>query len=212
MKKIEGILLIILLAGVFSIFLTGCEKHVRHKVLTFFFTGVPPLEGDKSEEVEKEAGIKKPKGKKRIPSVFVHGPKAAGECFLCHDTDSTLSFKRMKRGVGMPKLGDITPGRLVAPLKELCIQCHTSKSSNGKLWVHGPLSGGVCTSCHDYHQSGFRYMLFKESSIDLCSQCHAKGYITQIEEHQSGEECISCHNPHIGANRLLLRKDFNEVF
>ena len=183
--------------------------------MTFFFTGVPPIDGVKKDKTDKKDKVKKARSRKRIPQIFIHGPKAAGECFHCHDTTSTQSFRQTKKG-GVPRLGDIKPGRLVAPLKELCIQCHTSKSPALRyaenLWVHGPIAEGFCTSCHDYHQTKFNYMLVRESSIDLCTQCHAEGFIVETEEHTRGEECISCHNPHLGANRLLLRKDFDEVF
>lgn len=217
MNKLIKVLTIFLLTGVCALFLTGCEKHTRYKILTFFFTGVPPIDGEVKDVAGKSAGIKKPK-KKRVYPAFVHGPKASGECYYCHDTDSTQSFKQSKRrrGGGMPNLKDIKPGRLVTSRKAICIQCHTSKSSEMRyvenLWIHGPLAEGHCTACHDYHQSRFRYMLLKDNSIDLCTGCHTGGFLELTEEHKRGEECISCHNPHMGVNRLLLRKDFDEVF
>ncbi len=216
MKHYGKTILLVLLMAACALIIAGCEKQTKYEILTFFFTGVPPIDGER-REVDGEVNVdRKPKQKRPAPQVFIHGPKAAGECFYCHDTDSTLSFQRVKKGGGMPRLGDITPGRLTMPFKDLCIQCHTSKSSELRftedLWVHGPLSDGQCTACHDYHQTKYQYMLLSESSIELCSRCHAKGYIMQTEEHKSEEECISCHNPHVGANRLLLRKDFDEVF
>ncbi len=204
-----------LLLAVIALLVTGCEKQTKYKVLTFFFTGVPPIDGVKESDSGKKEAAKKKKSRRRIPQIFIHGPKASGECFYCHDTASTQSFRQTKQG-GVPRLGQIKPGRLVAPLKELCVQCHISKSPElqyiSNLWVHGPIAEGFCTSCHDYHQTKFEYMLLRESSIDLCTQCHAGGFIVETEAHTGGEECISCHNPHLGANRLLLRKDFDEVF
>lgn len=217
MNKLFKVLIIFLLTGACALFLTGCEKQARYKVLTFFFTGVPPIDGKVKDNAVQTAAVKKPK-KRQVYPAFVHGPKASGECFYCHDTDSTQSFKQTKksRGGGMPNLKDIKPGRLIVDRKDLCVQCHTSKSSEMRyvedLWIHGPLAEGSCTACHDYHETRFRYMLRKESSIDLCTRCHADGFLEQTEEHTNGEECTSCHNPHIGANRLLLRKDFDEVF
>ena len=197
-------------------FMNGCDKHSRYKVLTFFFTGVPPIDG--SQVVKKKGKTRadrKKKKKIRKFTSFVHGPKASGECFFCHDTSSSQSFRNLRKG-GMPRLGEIKPGRLVADLKEICIQCHTSKSSYiqyaQNLWLHGPVSSGNCTSCHDYHQTRFRYMLFTDNSRDLCTRCHKDGFMLQTESHNNKKQCISCHNPHIGANRLLLRKDYDEVF
>lgn len=217
-KRTNKILMGAALIAMVGIFASGCDKYERHRTLTFFFDGVPPLEGERGAEVkvEKQA-VSEVKKKSPVSPVFVHGPKAAGECFHCHNTATTMSFSKEGKKTGsMPRLGDITPGRLVAPIKELCVQCHTSKSAQLRqaenLWVHGPLSDGTCTVCHDYHETPSQYMLLMERSIDLCSQCHADGYIMEAEHHRRGEECISCHNPHIGANRYLLRKDFNERF
>jgi predicted CXXCH cytochrome family protein len=211
------IFLVIFLTGILCMLMSGCEKQSRHKVLTFFFTGVPPLGGEIGEMVEYESKVKKRKRKLNVPKVFIHGPKAAGECFYCHDTDSSQSFRKVRKtGGGMPRMGDISPGRLAVPKKELCVQCHTSKSAEFRytqnMWVHGPLSDGECNACHDYHQTQNRYMLIKEKSIDLCTQCHANGYIMKTEVHNTKDECISCHNPHVGADRLMLRADFNELF
>jgi predicted CXXCH cytochrome family protein len=208
--------LVLVVTGILVLFTAGCDKYTKHEVLTFFFTGVPsPDEKNTTAEAGKRRVVEKPK-KKKIPVMYIHGPKAAGECFHCHNTDSTQSFRTVKRGTGMPKLTDITPGRLTTSKQELCIQCHATKSAElmftDNLWVHGPLADGLCTACHDYHATKFPYMLFSDSSIVLCTQCHEKGYITQIEEHIKEEECISCHNPHMGANRLLLKKDYDEVF
>jgi predicted CXXCH cytochrome family protein len=217
MRNTNKTLLVLILAGMLALLVSGCEKQSRYQVLTFFFTGVPPIDGTVAEKKADDKKImKRKKRSAMIPKVFIHGPKAAGECFYCHNTDSTQSFRSVKRGGGMPSLGDITPGRLAVSPKDLCVQCHTSKSTELRftegLWVHGPLSGGSCNACHDYHQTVNRYMLHKESSIELCTQCHAKGYIMQTKEHVTEDECISCHNPHVGENRLLLRKDFDEVF
>ena len=115
-----------------------------------------------------------------------------------------------------PDLSQLAPGRLAVPRKKICLQCHTTKDSElnytANMWVHGPVSSGQCVVCHDYHESRYQYMLLSKSSIVLCTQCHAKGYLGDSEANQKGDECISCHNPHIGANRLLLRKDFDEIF
>jgi predicted CXXCH cytochrome family protein len=217
MTNSTKIFLVIFLFGISGMLMSGCEKQSRHKVLTFFFTGVPPLGGEISEMVELDTKVKKRKRRLNIPKVFIHGPKAAGECFYCHDTESSLSFRKVRKaGARMPKLDEIKPGRLAVSPKDLCTQCHTSKSAelrySQNMWVHGPLSDGTCTACHDYHQTNYQYMLLKEKSVDLCTQCHTKGYIMLTEAHKNDDECISCHNPHVGANRLMLRKDFNEIF
>lgn len=199
----------------------GCDKYTRHNVLTFFFTGVPPLEEEKKvEEMDTVKILTMEKKKKRTPIEpvsFAHGPYAAGHCDTCHEASATVGFRKtdkMKVG-GIPGLGGI-PGRLVAPLRELCIDCHTQKSAvlaySSDLWVHGPVAHGDCIVCHSPHRSPSQYMLLKEKSIELCTQCHTKGYMLEIEEHKEEKECNLCHNPHLGKDRFLLKKDFNEVF
>lgn len=218
------------LAGLFLLsflilFISGCDKYTRHEVLTFFFTGVPLLEEDKKAEAgeKKTAEVQLAKNKKKRRKIirkskfFVHGPSAAGQCYQCHDTSGTFAFRKTgKKEVGdIPRLGELS-GRLVAPLEDICTECHIQKlarSANSKdFWLHGPVAGGNCTFCHSPHQSPFQYMLLKEKSIELCTQCHVKGYVLEIEEHKKDKECISCHNPHIGKSRFLLKKDFNEMF
>ncbi len=213
------------LAGLFLlsfliIFTSGCDKYTRHEVLTFFFTGVP--HPDEEKEVP---GVLAGKIKgKPIPEAeyFVHGPSAAKQCYHCHMMSSGFGFRNTGRketgripmlGLGV---GRQTSGMFVAPLKDLCTECHiqkSDKSANGEdLWLHGPVASGNCTTCHSPHKSRFQYMLLKEKSIELCGQCHPKGQIREIEEHTKDKECSACHNPHRGKDRLLLKKDFNEVF
>lgn len=209
----------------FSLFLfgSGCDKHTKHKVLTFFFTGVPPLEEKKKDATAetKVAGAeeeKKKTGVTREVRFFAHGPKAANECFQCHDTSGSITFRKSfqsKTQTASLKQSAIS-GRLVAPLEKLCIECHTAKSAqsaytNG-LSMHGPLATGSCTFCHNPHQSRFQYMLIKEKTWNLCTECHSTGYLAETEEHKKGKDCILCHNPHFGKNSFLLKKDFNEVF
>ena len=214
MSNVFRIFIVFSFIGILGISVSGCGKQTRYKVLTFFFTGVPSLETQKTT-TRKGDKIKK-KTRRVVQRPFIHGPRASGECFFCHDTESSLSFRETKLGPGIRNLSEITPGRLVKARNKICVQCHMSKSAEllftENLWVHGPVSDGLCGPCHDYHQTKNQYMLVRASSIDLCTQCHAKQYIMQTEAHQTNAECITCHNPHIGTSRLLLRKDFDEVF
>lgn len=212
------------LLGILFIFTTGCDKHTKYKVLTFFFTGVPPLEEGKKDEAVENAQIvmaKTKNNKKKIKPqvlVFSHGPYGAGQCYQCHNISASVSFKtfRKKKSRGIAGQGRGIPGRLVMPLKELCTECHPQKSAqtahSKNLWLHGPAANGNCTACHNPHRSAFQYMLLKEKTTELCMQCHSGGYIMKTEEHTNDRECISCHNPHMGKNKFLLKKDFNEVF
>jgi len=59
-------LILLLSAGIIMIFISGCDRHARYKVLTFFFTGVPPFEEwVKGGEDKKTAGTTEDSKKKR---------------------------------------------------------------------------------------------------------------------------------------------------
>ncbi|MBI4687607.1 MAG: hypothetical protein HY756_07475 [Nitrospirae bacterium] len=199
----------------------GCDRYARHKVLTFFFTGVPPLDEEKKSG-KKEEGKAPLAKKKRTESgavkvvSFTHGPFAAGQCNLCHDIKASVGFRGLDKGKkdsgSVPDLGQAVPGRLVTSLQELCVDCHIQKTTTEAGWVHGPVANGNCVICHSPHRSKFQYMLLKEKSVDLCGQCHSKENLIATDDHKKGEECVSCHNAHAGKNRFLLKKDFNEIF
>ncbi|UCE71701.1 MAG: hypothetical protein JSU99_10525 [Nitrospiraceae bacterium] len=194
-------------------FISGCDKYSKQRVLTFFFTGVPPLEGNASKAqvallVQSEG--KKAAVRKNWPST--HGPYGAGQCYLCHVMKG--ESKELFSG-SFPSYQSL-PKELLLPKNEVCIECHTTKSFTSaftkNLWIHGPVSAGMCTTCHHHHHSSFSYLLLKKSSKELCSQCHIEESITKIEEHLEDKECTFCHNPHLGKNRFLLKKDFFEIF
>jgi predicted CXXCH cytochrome family protein len=188
----------------------GCNEYSRHDILTFFFTGVPPIAGEE-EEVDLTVSEKTEEVKStNWPSI--HGPYDANECNQCHKVESNVIGATLG---AIPSFQDL-PRELLLPENELCIECHTTKSFASAftrdLWIHGPISTGMCRACHHHHKSGYPYLLLKETSIELCSQCHIEGLISGIDEHLRGEECTVCHNPHVGKNRFLLKKEYFEVF
>ena len=198
----------------------GCDRYARYEALSFFFTGVP--HPDSVTPSTEEAGRMTPEGllKKRKEEVtivsYAHGPYAAQQCYQCHSTSQSATFRFLgeNKEKSAAKEGQNFSGRLVMPIKELCIDCHADKSVDSAfgrgLWIHGPVSEGICIVCHSPHASPFQYMLRKRSSREMCSSCHTSGFIMKTEDHLKDEECTSCHNPHLGKNRYLLKKDFNE--
>jgi len=194
-------------------FLTGCDKYTKHEVLTFFFTGVPPLETIEPQialKIIPQTEVKKVAAKERLPSE--HGPYAAGECYQCHKVNE----EQNKFQVGsFPSLQSL-PRELLLPKNEICLECHTTKTLisafTSDLWLHGPVSAGMCTTCHHPHRAGYPHLLLQESSKQLCSQCHIDDSITMIEEHMQERECTFCHNPHVGKDRFLLKKDYLETY
>ncbi|MBI5666284.1 MAG: hypothetical protein HZC49_14515 [Nitrospirae bacterium] len=213
-------ILYFLFLSIFLLVNSGCDKYTRYKALTFFFTGVPHPDSAYAVREEKtrmsgEEILRKRKEEFTIVS-YTHGPYGAQQCFQCHSTSQTATFRTLgeKKGASVVKGDQNVSGRLVMPIKELCTDCHSSKSVNSAfsqgLWVHGPVSEGICITCHSPHASAFPYMLKKGSSREMCASCHSSGLIMETEDHVKGEECTSCHNPHLGKTRFLLKKDLDE--
>jgi hypothetical protein len=104
---------VFLAAAMVLTLLAGCDRLSRHKVMTFFFTGVPSLE---EQDRMKQAALeekKKPKEARKSTTVpqatagkrertrsvavratrFSHGPYAANECFQCHEVSASGGFR-----------------------------------------------------------------------------------------------------------------------
>ena len=201
---------------IMSLFLTGCDKYSRHKVVTFFFTGVPPLkwEGTTALVVSTKDTVTTAGDRVEQKNMIsaTHGPFDAGQCDLCHILQGKA--KKTAEPEGMPSFDDL-PKELILPKEELCIDCHAAKSTDSavarNLWLHGPVSTGMCTACHHHHRS-IRPFMLKAEPVTLCTQCHIGGSIIETEDHLSGKDCLFCHNAHLGKTRFLLRNDFLEIY
>lgn len=205
----------------------GCSTQARYEVLTFFFTGVPPP----GEQQAAPQGAGKPAGAApaarrarreffREPVFFVHGPYGAGRCDKCHAVTASKPFRTAAgkaiepAGIG-PARTNIGP-RLAAPLKELCLSCHSEKAyavaeAQG-LWMHGPVANGWCVACHNPHRAARKYMLLGKSNVDLCTGCHRAPELLRTAAHRKEPEadCLTCHNPHQGKSTFLLRVEHDE--
>jgi predicted CXXCH cytochrome family protein len=198
--------------------ISGCSRQTKHKVLTFFFTGVPPLEEEKKEVGEKEKSAEETKMEKKIApkpkKLFSHTPYALRMCDQCHQTSASFGRFRPKGSAVMVRSGLGSPGMLVVPLKELCVKCHKHMSASSvfkeELWLHAPAAQGKCTICHGSHQSAYPNLLL-EKPDKICTQCHSEGFMLDSADHRKSSECLSCHNPHLGKDRMLLSKDYKEV-
>ena len=203
----------------------GCDRNARHDVLTFFFTGVPPLdEGGKAPEKAKAPERKAPEEsakKKRVvvkATRYSHGPYASGACYLCHETSETGGYRglgKKEEAKGAIAKAGIVPGKLVAPLRELCVRCHAAKSpekARGEgLWVHGPVAAGYCTACHGPHAGPQPHLLVKNAN-DACRDCHGEGFLVGKALHEGKTECLACHNAHFGRDGRLLTSEHREAW
>jgi predicted CXXCH cytochrome family protein len=207
---------------------SGCSTTTRHETLNFFFTGVPPLEGEtvptdpgaQDTAQFQSAALAKQKrmALAREPQFWVHGPYGAAECDRCHALAASAPFRARLASTEKAVSTGHKPiaNRLSAPVEELCVSCHdTHEAANqpgSTLVFHTPLVTGMCNACHNPHQSRRRYMLREENNFALCTQCHDADRLKKAEYHQSAPEanCTECHNPHMGKTRMMLRVDFDE--
>jgi len=221
------------LSCLFVFTLPGCDRLSRHKVLTFFFTGVPSLEEQDKMKAERLEGTQKPKpddttqvAAARAPSRstalgssrFSHGPYAANTCYECHEVSASgglRGFGKKEEAAGSVAQAGVVPGKMVAPMAELCVGCHDSKSPakafEAGLWVHGPVGNGYCILCHGPHNGPEPYLLLKQADA-LCADCHTPEMIHAQDMHRNRSDCTSCHNAHVGRDRRLLKAEHQELW
>lgn len=174
----------LLSAGI--ILLSHCSPSGK-SLLTFFFDGVP--EQDSTMVDHREAGeipVDSAGFQQEAlgPTVFVHYPYQERECAACHDQNSL--------------------GSMIEPQPGLCYTCHEDMSTSYP-YLHGPVAGGYCTSCHDPHSSEKKKLL-KYSGDELCFHCHQSESVFKNEMHEGleGMICMDCHNPHGGEDRYIF--------
>jgi predicted CXXCH cytochrome family protein len=175
--------------------LLSCSEEEKHEALTFFFDGVPPLGGWQTQGVADPNGIADP----NTPSeVFWYQHESALGCEGCHGDRKKRGFSRQVN--------------LLAPVPDLCYQCHEQYMDlPGHL--HGPVAVGVCTYCHEPHRTRHKYLL-RSAIPELCYQCHDPEEIAFFDSNhadKSYENCNRCHEGHASENRSLLKKDWQET-
>ena len=203
-----------------TLMLAGCTTpEQRHKVLTFFFTGVPdPLvapegvDASKMSPEELHQAILKARARANFkpPGTYAHAPAVSNQCEFCHQMGSD------KGGVGARKIGP----EMVAPVEKLCIGCHDDKGRDYAeslgMVSHKPVGDGMCVLCHEPHHAKQRYMLRGESRQKLCLICHTGKHapIPPPGPHAwifgLKIECTECHNPHFGKTSRMFRSQFDE--
>ena len=205
---------------------TGCSRGARYQVLTFFFTGVPPLDAPpESAETPTTAAVdpalarrdqilaERARARAMAPYTgpYSHGPYAAKDCEQCHEMSSAGGFGFGTSSADAKKT--IVPGRFVLPREQLCVACHAGKGAAAVqaagLRLHGPAWN--CVVCHHPHSSPEPYFL-KVKAEQLCLECHGDGFIHDTDLHTGLSDCLECHNPHLGRDAMMLRDDFRETF
>jgi predicted CXXCH cytochrome family protein len=188
-------ILLILIVGLTS---SGCSKPTpaQHRLLSFFFDGVPPLEeweeaqaklrfGPSPEELkakaEEKAGRKKGIGPKVV--LVLHPPYRDRQCNRCHAPAEGRFFRVAK--------------------EKLCFQCHADKTV--QPFIHGPAAVGACLFCHNPHEAPFQALL-RIKGPRLCLNCHGQTMMQGAVYHAAIDQapCYRCHDPHGGPARFFL--------
>jgi predicted CXXCH cytochrome family protein len=170
----------------------GCATpEQRHRVLSFFFDGVPPLYPEEPEPTyeERAAGELQQvaEGRPKTRIISIHGPVAKRECDQCHESRFSNKLKAEKQ--------------------DLCWSCHNREDFPGEV-VHGPVAAGFCDACHDPHRSPHRFLLVRDRN-EICQNCHDQFTFANLAEHRAAEGgvCQDCHDPHAGGRKYMLKRD-----
>lgn len=174
---------------VLFLLLTSCDETKRHKALTFFFDGVPPLRAETSGTESSAASEKEVAVTPTVENWRVHEPLK--DCTQCHGRQ--------------PRRGFSSKVQLVAEVPQLCYGCH-AKYIALQGWVHGPVAAGDCLACHEPHKTKTESLLAQRVP-ELCYRCHDVQAIRTIDRHaeESHTHCTDCHEGHASAARALLR-------
>ena len=132
------------------------------------------------------AGCHEDLGQKKV----VHMPAGSGTmCVMCHEATA-------------PPEHDF---KLKAQGGALCNSCHNVLGD--KRTQHLPVKMGMCTMCHDPHQSDNRKLLKARPVSGLCFGCHSESAFQDNVTHGPVAEgsCTKCHEPHSSDHAKLVK-------
>lgn len=162
--------------------LLNCNPESRRKVLTTFFDGVPPQATTEPSPdtlaADGEITGGPPAAPGMVVQVMLHSPYEEKSCEDCHD---------LQKG-NAPVLSQ----------PELCYECHDDDREK-YAYLHGPVGGGYCTSCHHPHRAENPHLL-RMKPEELCFYCHQREDVYRNDTHEDvlAGECLDCHHPHGG--------------
>jgi len=163
------------------------------------------------------------------------------KCTVCHSPHASSEAKMIRSEGQHPAFsscdschsGMATGGRpaLKDSIAGACMGCHPQleDASKDKV-VHGAISMGACTNCHNPHFSP-RKAFQRALPQEFCRGCHdipdrghpfgkhrsfklaseAKGRAPGGSSVPASFDCVSCHRPHSGALPKLLRAPKKEL-
>ena len=197
----------------FVLSVCGCSsKEQQYEMLSFFFTGIPSYEDFANDNQNKKHQVEiEDESEVEITTYFAHPEWAKEKCESCHQTERN-------------EAGIVVKNDLNEPANKLCIKCHVDKTARiaikERLWLHSPVGEGKCLNCHAAHKSDYPFHLLFPLNNKICTNCHSIASISQKIHDDSKlmntktvrkNGCLACHNPHIGANKNLLKAEHNEI-
>ncbi len=170
---------------------TGCDPEEKHRILTTFFDGVPPL----YDINPTDPNFIDSSGSKTSLFWYTHKPRE--DCAICHGEEKERTFS-----------SEIT---LTAEPPELCFGCHEELRNIEKRYVHGPVAVGECLVCHDPHRTQNKHIL-KRPVPEICYVCHEEEWTNTIADHEleKYKQCLDCHSGHDSDQRYLLKETWNK--
>lgn len=185
--------------------ITGCSTpQERHKVLTFFFDGVPDPADALAEDDDGTVSKSDLKRRRAQATGYAHKPIAEKNCEVCHGISREKIRARGFSGATMD---------LIRLARKACSGCHSDPESVGQKaqviketeWLHGPVALGRCQDCHRVHEFSQQSLLVSQELEEVCLSCH-----TTLPERTGAMAemgCRVCHDPHSAprASDTLLR-------
>ena len=174
-----------------SLVVFSCIPEEKHRLLTFFFDGVPDLRAPGKEPEMKPAsaavGATAPRPKPSSVVWYEHEATTDNaKCGACHDRNASYALLK-------PPLG-------------LCVTCH-EKETREFPRMHGPVAVGDCAACHEAHRSPYKHLV-RAPGAKLCLGCHERtpeaGQALGCARPSDDVDCVKCHNPHGGAGAFFL--------
>ena len=131
------------------------------------------------------------------PSKNIHPALNIG-CDACHFAEQGKEHPKQKNSI-----------KLRYDVPELCYNCH-KESKFKDQYIHKPISEGMCTACHNVHQSDFKSLLIIEPP-ELCYKCHYKAKFIKKHFHKVALNACGrrCHDPHASNRPYRLSQDVN---
>lgn len=126
---------------------------------------------------------------------YVHGPVGVAMCSVCHVDEKPAADAAKRHSFSLAK-----------PEPELCLSCHDGlreKMRNAKV-LHGAITAGGCTACHDPHGSAQKLFLKGKNMAGLCASCHEDKLKGAVDHKPAAASCALCHDPHGAQNAKLL--------